>query len=247
MVEGSRYARIGDTLSLGRLILPRVYQRHIPVIWEDAHLAIVIKPAGIPVSGNTFRNIARALTFNLTPGTTTDALDSPVPVHRLDAQTSGLLVVAKSRGVAASLCQLFESRQVHKTYIALVVGTPPDQGQYDADIEGLNAFTSFEKVTSVRSLQNGTLSLMRLSPHTGRTHQLRIHLSSAGHPILGDTLYSQRGSTLSGKGLFLCAVGLRFRHPVFPEREIKLDIPLPQKFTTRMENEERRWRKYRDQ
>lgn len=244
MVEGSRYARVGDMLSLIGLPHERVYQRNLQIVFEDDYLAVVIKPAGLPVSGNTFQTVARALPYNLLPGFTIDALDNPMPVHRLDAQTSGLLVLAKSSVAATILGHLFESRQIYKTYMALVVGTPPDRGELHADIQGLNASTTYEKVASVRSLQNGTLSLVRLTPQTGRTHQLRIHLALAGHPILGDGLYGKKGNVLTGKGLFLCAVGLKFSHPVFPEREIKLEIPLPRKFTSRIEKEERRWRKY---
>jgi len=246
VVEGSRYARVGDMISLIRLLPERVYQRNLQIVFEDDYLAVVIKPAGLSVSGNTFQTIARALPYNLLPGGSIDALDNPIPVHRLDAQTSGLLVLAKSSVAATILGRLFESRQIYKTYMALVVGTPPDRGEFHADVEERNASTTYEKVSSVRSLQNGTLSLLRLTPRTGRTHQLRIHLALAGHPILGDSLFGKKGSVLTGKGLFLYAVGLMFAHPVFPEREIKLEIPLPRKFTSRMEKEERRWRKYRE-
>jgi len=245
-VEGIRYARVGDMISLIRLLPERVYQRNLQIVFEDDYLAVIIKPAGLSVSGNTFQTIARALPYNLLPGVAIDALDNPIPVHRLDAQTSGLLVLAKSSVAATILGRLFESRQIYKTYMALVAGTPPDRGEFHADVEGRNASTTYEKVSSVRSLQNGTLSLLRLTPRAERTHQLRIHLALAGHPILGDSLYGKKGNVLTGKGLFLCAVGLMFAHPVFPEREIKLEIPLPRKFTSRMEKEERRWRKYRE-
>jgi len=110
-------------------------------------------------------------------------------------------------------------------------------------IDGKDAITYFEKIKVVPSLKNKWLSLIDLFPQTGRTHQLRIHLSSLGFPILGDALYGKEGMILKHKGLFLCAVELIFSHPKTNEK-MKVEINVPQKYETLLRREERRWQKY---
>jgi 23S rRNA-/tRNA-specific pseudouridylate synthase len=90
----------------------------------------------------------------------------------------------------------------------------------------------------VESVKSGELSLVELRPRTGRTHQLRIHCSELGHPILGDKLYDESKNTLSHKGLFLVATGLKFVHPE-TQQELNIQIDLPPKFTSLLEREKR--------
>jgi len=104
--------------------------------------------------------------------------------------------------------------------------------------------TIFTLIRASKSLKNGYLNLVKLYPKTGRTHQLRIHLSKIGNPILGDQLYGPKNGTLKHKGLFLCATKLELDHPSKNER-IKIEINAPEKFKKRMENENIRWNKYR--
>jgi len=95
-------------------------------------------------------------------------------------------------------------------------------------------------------LRNEFLSLVDLYPQTGRTHQLRIHLSKLGYPIMGDTLYGVEGKVFKGKGLFLCAIGLRFNHPITDEK-IAIQINEPNKYNILLEREEKRWNRYQEE
>lgn len=221
---------------------PKAFELPLEIVYEDAFLAVINKPAGIPTSGNQFRTIQNALLATISPSEEKDALDWPLPVHRLDSATSGLLLVAKTIGTRVALGQAFENKEVQKTYRALVMGETPAEGIIDFPIEGQTAISHYRLLRSAPSLQNGKLSLVELSPHTGRTHQLRIHTARAGFPILGDTLYAGE-KTLKGKGLFLCAVSLAFSHPVL-NKVMQLSIEEPKKFTRRMENEQRMWERY---
>lgn len=208
---------------------PKAYSLPLEVILEDEHLAVIHKPAGILVSGNAFRTIVNALQGNLKPSEAADALPWPRPVHRLDHGTSGLLLVAKTSRALVSLGQQFESRTVQKRYRAVVIGKPQQSGTVESPIDGKEALTEYQLVRSVPSKRSGHLSLLDLFPRTGRRHQLRIHMASLGHPILGDKEYGIEGMILKGKGMFLAAVELQFTHPV-TDREVVCKIEQPGKF-----------------
>ena len=122
----------------------------------------------------------------------------------------------------------------------MVVGKIAERGKIETPIADKASITHFERIQTVRSLRDDYLSLVNLYPLTGRTHQLRIHLSSLGHAIVGDKLYGVPGKTLLGKGLFLCAVGLSFTHPVTKET-LSLKIEAPAKFAALLERRQRRW------
>ncbi len=102
-------------------------------------------------------------------------------------------------------------------------------GIIEAEIDRKKSLTKYEVVETQQSIKYQYLNLVRLYPETGRRHQLRIHLSSIGNPILGDTTYGIEGSVLRGKGLYLCASALRFEHPITKEI-ISLELDLPAKF-----------------
>lgn len=217
---------------------PRIFTLDIPIIYEDEYLAVVNKPSGIPVSGNQFRTIQQALPGVLRPSAIPDSLRIPRPVHRLDAATSGLLLIAKTSTAAVRLGQLFERREVEKSYQAIVIGKVLGGGRFREKIHGLDAETGYESLEIVPSRRNGHLSLLQLHPLTGRTHQLRIHLSEAGHPIMGDKIYGTPGNVYLGKGLFLCATGLTFAHP-FSLENMNIEIDPPNKFRLLLEREKR--------
>ena len=222
---------------------PKPFVLRLRVVFEDEHIAVVEKPAGIVVNGNRFRTIENALPLNLATSPCYDALRRPRPVHRLDGPTSGLLLAAKTSRAMVSLGRQFEDGTVDKRYRAIVMGRVEGEGLIDAPVDGRRAVTAYHSVRHVPSLRSGRLSLLDLWPRTGRTHQLRRHLAEAGFPILGDAAYGPEGLVLNGKGLFLAAVGLRFDHPLTGTR---LDFAMddPPKFASLLDREDRRWRKY---
>ena len=222
----------------------RPFELSLATHYEDEHLALVFKPSGLAVSGNRFRTVENALPFNLHPSSRPDALGRPLPVHRLDAPTSGLLLVAKTIAARIELGRQFEAQEVEKRYQAVVLGRPPDTGIFDLPIDGKESLTHYRRRHTVPSLRSGWLSLMDLFPQTGRTHQLRRHLSAAGYPILGDAQYGREGLVLRGRGLFLCAVELSFVHPATGER-LRFSIEAPAKFGLHLAREERRWNQFR--
>jgi 23S rRNA pseudouridine1911/1915/1917 synthase len=222
---------------------PKAYNLDLEVVYEDGYFAVVNKPAGIPVSGNQFRTIQNALIGNIKVSKEADALRWPKPVHRLDSPTSGLLLIAKTAKTLVRLGQQFEKKEVHKKYCAIVIGKLPEKGSIDFDVDGLSSLTEYGLINVVPSLRNKYLSLVDLYPKTGRTHQLRIHLSKLGFPILGDKLYGNEGEILQGKGLFLCAIELQFNHPITDEPLI-IKTELPYKFNALLERENKRWTKY---
>ncbi|MEM6317104.1 MAG: RluA family pseudouridine synthase [Bacteroidota bacterium] len=233
----------GDQLTLVELDeKPRkIYQLALDIVYEDDELAVILKPAGLLVSGNQFHTVQNALPFNLQPSESVDAYQLPKPIHRLDHATSGLLLVAKTRSAHQHLAQQFKEKTIQKKYQAIVVGQPKKpEGAINEPIDGKEAHTFYKVVKTVPSLKVKHLSLMNLFPQTGRTHQLRIHLADLGHPILGDTLYHGDAPLLKGKGLFLCAVALTFIHPK-TGKEVRYEIDAPAKFEYRLAQEERRF------
>lgn len=222
---------------------PKSYHLSLDVVYEDEYIAVINKPAGIVVSGNQFRSIVNALRYNLKPSKEKDVLKWAMPVHRLDYQTSGLLLVAKTTKARIELGKQFENKEIKKRYKAIVIGRIQKSGRIDQEIEGKKAITEFTAIHSVPSLKNKYLSLVDLYPLTGRTHQLRIHMADYGFPILGDNIYGTEGMILRGKGLFLCAVELSFKHPVLNTPK-QIIIKEPEKFMAILNREKRRWEKY---
>ncbi len=226
--------------------LPAVFQLPIPIIYEDEHLAVINKPAGIAVSGNQHRTIKNALPFNLTPSHLEGALRRPLPVHRLDGPTSGLLLVAKTSAASVHLSRQFQERSIKKEYLAVAMGKLSNTGTINNPLDNKEAITKYEVLQTVPSLRSNFLSSVRLLPETGRTHQLRRHLAGVGCPILGDALYGREGEVLKHKGLFLCAMALSFAHPISKQQmEVRMDPP--SKFQKRMESEALRWQRYHGQ
>ncbi|WP_320019973.1 RluA family pseudouridine synthase [Labilibaculum manganireducens] len=237
----------GQRIDMCDLELPpaKVFELELEVIYEDEHIAVINKPAGISVSGNLFRTIQNTLPFNLKLSTCIDALTVFRPVHRLDNPTCGLLLIAKTSHAIKCLGAQFENRTVSKQYTAVVIGSLPDKGKVDMPVDGKDAVSSFQVIQRNNSIRNQTLNMVHLFPKTGRTHQLRIHMAGMGTPILGDKLYGSEGEILRRKGLFLCATGLQFHHPVTNEK-MDISIDPPYKFGRFMEMEEKRWEKYKD-
>jgi 23S rRNA pseudouridine1911/1915/1917 synthase len=214
------------------------------VAYEDEHLVVVDKPAGVvvhPARGHRQGTLAQALEGRAAGGE--DAFRAGI-VHRLDRDTSGLLVVAKSDAVHTALKEALQRREVVREYLALVEGRPPARsGTIDAPIgrdrrvrtrhstdtdEPREAVTEF---TLERALPRATLLRVRLQ--TGRTHQIRVHLQAIGHPVCGDPEYGTPG--LYGlERQFLHAEHLAFTHPVTGE-PVDVHSPLPADLTAALE------------
>jgi len=209
-------------VSQKELILP------LSVLYEDDYLAVIEKPAGILVSGNSFMTVANALPQNLRESTLPDTT-RPWPIHRLDYPTTGVLLVGKTNSSIRLLSKLFEKKKIEKIYMAVTIGSICGSGLIEKEIDGRNAASHYEVCQSVASERFKSLNLVMLTPHTGRRHQLRKHLASINSPILGDRDYGIGGLVLKGKGLYLHAHSLRFEHP-FTKQEIFVASPLPKKY-----------------
>ncbi len=175
----------------------------LTVIYEDDDIAVIDKPAGLvvhPAAGHADRTLVNALLFHLKDLSGVSGELRPGIVHRLDKDTSGVMVIAKNDAAHRALSEMWGSDRVRKEYLAVVYGTPQrSPGTIDAPIGrdprnrkrmaavagGRRAVTDYEVVAPLRHA-----SLVRCTLRTGRTHQIRVHLKSIGHPIIGDPLYS---------------------------------------------------------
>ncbi|MDP2761840.1 MAG: RluA family pseudouridine synthase [Sideroxyarcus sp.] len=190
------------------------------ILFQDEHLLIVHKPAGllaVPGRGENKQDCLSARLQRVFP----DAL----VVHRLDMATSGLMVFARGEAMQRELSRMFRERMVSKRYIALVAGQIENEAdEIDLPIaidwpnrpkSKIDTETGKPSLTRYRLLNlEGGSSRLELEPVTGRTHQLRLHLTAIGHPILGDALY---GDASSAPRLLLHACALGFKHPASGE------------------------------
>lgn len=215
----------------------KIFQEKLEVVFEDDYMAIINKPGGLPVNGNTFKTLENALPYNLKKSKSADALPFPLPVHRLDVPTCGLVMVAKTVSAQIKLGKDLQNKNLSKQYHAVAIGSFKEKkGIIDLPIENKPCTTEYEVLTESKSAQYGMLSYVALYPITGRTHQLRIHLSEIGHSIIGDEYYTKGAELLRGKGLFLCAVQLDFNHPI-TDKKLQVKISAPPKFKKYMERE----------
>lgn len=211
----------------------------LDVVYEDSDLAVIAKPAGIavhPGAGRPSGTIANALVARWPDSASVGDPARPGIVHRLDVETSGLMAVALSPAGYEGLSREIKGRRVEREYRALVRGRlVPSSGLIDAPIGrdqarrkkmsiaegGRAARTSFETLAEWES----QCALLGLRLETGRTHQIRVHLASIGHPVIGDSSYGSGGVPAAPR-TFLHSARLAFRHPV-TGIEIALQQPLP--------------------
>ncbi len=207
-------------------------------LYRDAHVAVINKPSGMvvhPGAGVTCHTLVNALLFYFPDITKVGEKERPGLVHRLDKDTSGALVAALTEGAYQDLLRQFRQRKVTKEYSALVWGKMPGkEGIFDQPIGrhvkyGNRISVKTNKPRSATTLYEvketfSDFTLLFLKPITGRTHQLRVHLSSSGHPIVGDVLYGRKKTACPR--LFLHAFSLEFTHPHSGER-VRFTAPLP--------------------
>jgi len=195
-------------------------QRSIPILYQDERVLVVFKPAGISCEpdGKGGLPLPKLLAVQ-NPG-----LREPIPCHRLDNPTSGILVLAKTQHAWEVLTAAFAARQIHKEYTCLVKGCPePREASCkafllkDAQNARVRVFShpvpdGKTILTDYRVLREGESSLVQVTLHTGRTHQIRAHMAYLGYPLLGDDLYGDRAwnRAMHAKRLCLCATALRF-------------------------------------
>lgn len=225
-----RVGRTGDQVQRGDKLSYLPYTQHRPVleldidvVYEDSYLCIVDKPAGLPVSGNRYRQLDNCLSYNLTASPLEDSLAQPLPVHRLDKATSGLLICSKTRAAHILLSEQLHDRRIRKWYEAIVFGKLEGNGSLITPIDGKRALTTYSSLTIIPSPRYDYLTHLQLEIETGRTHQIRRHCALAGHPIMGDQLYCPAQLRRS-KGLRLQACRLAFTHPITGE---PLNLCLP--------------------
>lgn len=225
------YIKEGDQIHLlQKEISPnKIYKSKIPVLFEDEHLAVLHKPAGLVVSGNRFKTLHNALPFNLSTSNEHDQLPWPLPIHRLDGPTSGLVIIAKTYSCRVALGEMMEQRTINKGYEAIIQGKLTCNGLLNTKVQGKEALTKFQSIEVIPDLRNDFVTRIKLWPITGRKHQLRIHLSRLGYPIMGDKTYGMKGNILLKKGLFLAATEVAFKHPKTGVK-IEVSIPAPSKF-----------------
>lgn len=209
----------------------------LPVVYEDSDLLVVDKPAGLVVHPATAAHAANTPSvagFARTKTTDPDP-ERPGIVHRLDRDTSGLLIIAKDPAAKAALQRAFRTRAVAKTYQLLVVGTPKEAaavinlplGRDPArPLRRMVSQSGREALTGYRTLAvYPGFSFMEAKPQTGRTHQLRVHFAAIGHPVAGDITYGPPTRPLGLTRQFLHAAALEFTTP--SGKFIELHSPLP--------------------
>ena len=221
----------------------------IRVAYEDEHLLVVDKPAGLvvhPAPGHSTGTLVHGLLALEPEGG--EEPDRPGIVHRLDRDTSGLLVVARSDAAHRRLQELVRERAVVREYLALVVGRPRSRaGRIEAPIgrdrrdptrQSLDTETPRQALThfEVEELLPGH-ALLRVRLETGRTHQIRVHLEAIGLPVAGDPVYGRAGE-LGLERQFLHAVRLAFPHPVTGDR-VETESPLPEDLAAALERARR--------
>ncbi|MCB1117691.1 MAG: RluA family pseudouridine synthase [Chlamydiia bacterium] len=235
--------RIGDEIKVCFQLTPELdlLPENIPldILYEDEHLIAINKPAGMvthPAPGHPTGTFANALVFHckqkLEGGT--DPL-RPGIVHRLDKETSGVLIAAKTSQAHALLIEQFSKRQIDKTYLAITtsnpgictvdstIGSHPIHRKQMACVpEGRSALTHFQTLA-----QDGPYTLVLAKPHTGRTHQVRVHLKSLNCPIVGDTLYGSPAKNLNRH--LLHAYELKLKHPITAQ-DLHFQAPVPKEF-----------------
>jgi 23S rRNA pseudouridine1911/1915/1917 synthase len=238
--------RMGEVISVvvppppGRDVLPEDIP--LSIVHEDEHLLVVDKPAGMvvhPAPGNWSGTLVNALLGrgSLPSGT---GEERPGIVHRIDKETSGLLLVARTEQAHRSLSAAIAARKIVRRYAAmtwghldrdeLAVEKPLARDPRDRRKMAVVKTGKAARTTLVRLARFDSVDLLRAHLHTGRTHQIRVHLASIGHPVIGDDTYGGGGGrkvvALSPKRHFLHAAWLRFRHPV-TGAEVDLRSPLP--------------------
>lgn len=218
----------------------------LDIVYQDEAVAVVNKPQGMvvhPSAGHASGTLVNALLYHIKDLSTINGVVRPGIVHRIDKDTSGLLMIAKNDQAHQALAEELKAKKSLRKYLAIVHGNlPTDRGVIEAPIgrsdkdrkkqavtaKGKPALTRFQVLERF-----GAYSLVELTLETGRTHQIRVHMAYIGHPVAGDPVYGPR-KTLAGQGQFLHAQTLGFTHPTSGE-ELVFTAPAPAIFQETLE------------
>lgn len=254
-LAASARVHAGDVLTVpetaGRVpevlaVAPAAERMDLDVVYEDDDLLVVNKPAGLvvhPAAGHPTGTLVNALLAHA-PDLPGGEAGRPGIVHRLDKDTSGLLVVAKREAARAALVRALARHEVERTYIAIVRGRPPAvRGRVEAPLgrhphdrlrqavrsDGRPAVTHFAVLE-----QHARGAVLECRLDTGRTHQIRVHLQHIGCPVAGDPLYGTAADRKAGEGQLLHACRLRFAHPA-DGHEVVCEAPWPERLVAARE------------
>ena len=212
------------------------------ILYEDKDIMVIDKPSGLvvhPGNGNTDNTLVNGLMYYTKELSNIGGEERVGIVHRLDKDTSGLMIIAKTNKAHEILSNDFKEKRVYKEYYALLIGNfPSDTALIDAPIgrdknnfnkmciraDGKSARTHLKVVKRYKNY-----TLVSLVLETGRTHQIRVHMAEIGYPIVGDYVYSNGKNPFGVEGQMLHAKFLEFKHPI-TGKEMKLEAPLPKYF-----------------
>jgi len=261
-VKKSHKVSVGETITVqwNEMVYGDIIPQDIPlsILYEDDSILIIDKQQSLvvhPAAGNPDGTLVNALVFKygLNFSTAQVPLEEDEPdentvvdvrpgiVHRLDKDTSGVMVIAKNRQAHVSLAAQFKEHTTTKHYIAIVKGTPlkrrgkivaplirdpKDRKRFTTTVEGKGKYAETDYVV-LRYFEG--YSLIRIRLHTGRTHQIRVHMQHLGNPILGDTIYSRQDARFGKATLMLHALSLELNHPDSGLRAM-FRAPLPERF-----------------
>lgn len=247
--KGGYKVRIGDEIEIDDSfkidtdILPE--KMDLDIVYEDDDIILINKPSGLvvhPGNGNyehTLVNGLMAYTKNLSD---VNGLGRVGIVHRIDKDTSGLMLVAKSNKAHEVLAQEFKNHTIKRTYIALLEGRVPyDNATVDApikrDSKNFNKMGVFEggknAITHLNVIKRyNKYTLVKLNLETGRTHQIRVHMAYIGFPIYNDPVYNKKDATSFGQ--FLHSAKIEFNHPI-SKKALSFEVPLPKEFNDFLE------------
>lgn len=251
-IKASYKVKLNDEITLE---IPEVKETEIlpenidlDVLYEDEYIIVVNKEKGMvvhPANGNYTGTLVNALMYRCKETLSGIGGEKrPGIVHRLDKDTSGALIVAKCDKVHLNISNQIKNHEVKKTYIALVKGivkddeatidmpigrSKKDRKKMDIDKNGKNAITHFKVLKRYQGY-----TLLEINIETGRTHQIRVHLSNIGYPIVGDMVYSNGKNEFNVQGQMLHAKSIEFVHPI-TLKKMKVEAPLPTYFNEVLE------------
>ena len=251
-IKTSYRLKADDTIEVD-IVFPRkdpLLPEEIPLkyLFEDEYILVIEKPSGLvvhPGAGTRNHTLVNALLYHCPSLRGVGEENRPGIVHRLDKETSGVLVAAKTQMAYDELLRQFKAREVEKLYLGLVWGKMPEKtgrftwavGRHEKHRQRISIKTKNPKTAETHftvKQEWDEFSFLEIRPLTGRTHQIRVHFAASGHPVVGDTRYGRKKTIYHLSRMFLHAHQLAFVHPVSKER-VEFSSPLPQELNECLE------------